>query len=124
MVRQKLLAKLHCVKKELALDDEVYRAAMQAAVGKNSAALMSEREIVKSIHYLVAKGRDPYTPSPESIWKIKTMWHELYRGDSDTLHLRQFLFHHFKVSDIRFLDRDTAYKAIEALKKMANRKRS
>ena len=122
MPQQKLLAKIHIIKKDLALDDDLYRDALEAATGKRSAAEMSDREIVKAIHDLVAKGRDPYTPSPEILWKIKTMWHEVYRGNDETKHLRQFLFNRFKVSDVKFLDRRKAYECVEALKKMKARR--
>ena len=65
---------------------------------------------------------DPYAASPQIKRKIEAMWHDIYRGNSETLHLRQFLRNHFKVSDIRFLDKRKAYECVEALKKIQERR--
>ena len=45
MNRSPMLAKVHIAKKELALDQDAYRAVLKAAAGKDSAAGMTEREL-------------------------------------------------------------------------------
>jgi hypothetical protein len=68
--------------------------------------------------------RDPYDASGAIKRKIEAMWHDLYRGNEETKHLRQFLFNHFKVSDAKFLDWRAAYDAVEALKAIRGRRKS
>ena len=66
--------------------------------------------------------RDAYAATPAQLRMIEAMWHDIYRGNDETKHLRQFLFNHFKVSDIRFLEKNTtAHQVIEALKQMKTR---
>ena len=134
---QKLLAKIHIAKKQLGLDDETYRSMLKNLTGKQSAKDLTDRQIILVINHLMHKGwqpkagpkkyddlgkRDVYAASPSQLRLIEVLWHQVYRGNNETLHLRQFLFNHFKVSDIRFLDSRTSYEAVEALKKMNDRK--
>jgi phage gp16-like protein len=141
---QKLLAKIHIAKKELGLDEETYRDALEGQTGKRSAAEMTNEQIAKCLRHFVSLGWIPYAkvsgdkvPKPKKYddqkgdfysasaaikRKIEAVWHDIYRGNEETKHLRQFLFNHFKVSDIRFLDRRTAYDAVEALKAMHSRR--
>jgi phage gp16-like protein len=136
---QKLLAKIHIAKKELGLDEETYREMIGKAVGNanlRSSKDLSNEQALKLIRYFKDKGWVPkskpkkydgdkgdfYSASPAIKRKIEAMWHDIYRGNEETKHLRQFLFNHFKVSDIRFLDRRTAYDAVEALKNMVGRR--
>lgn len=144
-VRQ-LLAKIHIAKRDLGLDEETYRGALEGQTGKRSAAEMTNDQIAKCLRHFVSLGWVPkskpkkyddpagpegplgrrqkgdiYSATPAQKRKIEVMWHDIYRGNSETKHLRQFLFNHFKVSDIRFLDKDKAYQAIEALKAMHSR---
>ena len=132
---QKLLAKIHIAKKELGLDDEVYREIMSSKFGVRSSKFLDNRQALKLILHFKEKGWQPkvkpkkyddqkgdiYSATPAQKRMIEAMWHDLYRGNSETKHLRQFLFNHFKVSDIRFLEKRTAYEVIEALKNMAGR---
>jgi hypothetical protein len=113
-----------------------------------SSKFLSDSEALKLIHYFKGKGwspksavgngscgrpfptkkyddlgkRDAYAATPAQLRMIEAMWHDIYRGNSETKHLRQFLFNHFKVSDIRFLERKTAHDVIEALKQMKGRR--
>jgi len=135
---QKLLAKIHIAKRDLGLDEETYRGALEGQTGKRSAAEMTNDQIAKCLRHFVSLGWIPkskpkkfddqkgdiYSATPAQKRKIEVMWHDIYRGNSETKHLRQFLWNHFKVSDIRFLDNDKAYQAIEALKSIQNRRRS
>jgi hypothetical protein len=135
---QKLLAKIHIAKKELGLDEDTYRDSLEGQTGKRSAALMTDREIIKCINHFKSLGwqplskpkkyddlpaRDPYDATPGQRRMIEILWHEVYRGNSEKKHLRQFLWNHFKVSEVRFIrDKDLAYKVIEALKQMQKRR--
>jgi hypothetical protein len=140
---QKLLAKIHIAKKELGLDDDLYReilssefACLPVRQGVRSSKDMTDQQAIKLINIFKEKGWVPkskpkkyddqkgdiYSASPKQKRMIEVLWHNVYRGNSETLHLRQFLFNHFKVSDIRFLDKDKAHMAIEALKAMQKKR--
>lgn len=133
---QKLLAKIHIAKKELGLDEETYREILNAKCKVQSAKFLSNEQALKLVRHFKGLGWIPrskpkkyddqkgdfYSATPGQKRKIEAMWHDLYRGNEETKHLRQFLFNHFKVSDIRFLDRRTAYDAVEALKAMQKRR--
>ena len=133
---QKLLAKIHIAKKELGLDEETYREVLNSECGVRSAKFLSNEQAFKVIRRFKDSGwlskskakkyddqkGDIYSATPGQKRKIEVMWHDLYRGNEETKHLRQFLFNHFKVSDIRFLDKDKAYDVIEALKAMQRRR--
>jgi len=135
---QKLLAKIHIAKKNLGLDEETYREVLNSECGVRSAKFLTNDQALNVIRRFKNSGWVPkskpkkyddqkgdiYSATPAQKRKIEVMWHDIYRGNSETKHLRQFLFNHFKVSDIRFLDKDKAYQAIEALKSIQNRRRS
>jgi len=129
---QKLLAKIHIAKKELGISDEIYRDILwqKFKVGTSTALANSQAQVL--IHHFKALGwipkskpkkydggkKDIYSATPAQKRYIEAMWHDVYRGNDETKHLRQFLFNHFRVSDIQFLDKDKAHAAIEALKIM------
>jgi phage gp16-like protein len=137
---QKLLAKIHIAKKQLGLDEETYRAALEGQTGKRSAATMSIREITKCLNHFVSLGWQPkmkpkkyddqkgdlYSASPAIKRKIEAMWHDYHhnhcRCDDEKRHLRRWLFSKFKISDVAFLDKRGAYDAVEALKSMTRRR--
>jgi phage gp16-like protein len=144
----KLLAKIHIAKKDLGFDDETYRGLLYDRCGKRSAKELSDRQIVQVIRELVTKGWNPkqrkdtgtrghgdaekkkyedqkgdiYSATPAQKRMIEAMWHDLYRGNDEVKHLRQFLFCVAKVNDMRFLEVRGAHDVIEALKAMQNRK--
>jgi hypothetical protein len=140
MPHQKLLAKIHIAKKDLGLDDEIYRDILYRKFRVRSSKSLADSQANVLINHFKALGwvgrrgdsgiarkyddvkGDLYSASPQIKRKIEAMWHDLYRGDDETKHLRQWLFNHFRVSDINFLDKRTAYDAVEALKQMAHRK--
>jgi phage gp16-like protein len=122
MPAKNLLAKIHIRKKELGLDEETYRQALQAVTGKRSAGEMNNIEIIRCLRHFDGKKPDVYAASPEIQWKVKQLWHEIYRGNNELLHLRQWLFNKFRVSDVEFLDKHKAWQAVEALKNMRQRK--
>ena len=136
MPARQLLAKIHIAKKELGLEDEVYREALSSMFKVQSSKDLNDRQAVILIGHFKNCGWQPkskpkkyddqkgdaYSATPKQKRLIEVMWHNIYRGNSETKHLRQFLFNHFKVSDIRFLDKDKAHQAIEALKSMKMRR--
>lgn len=133
---QKLLAKIHIAKKELGLDEETYREVLNAECGILSAKFLTNDQALKVIRRFKDSGWIPkskpkkyddqkgdiYSATPAQKRKIEVLWHDLYRGNEETRHLRQFLWNHFKVSDIRFLDKDKAHDVIEGLKAMQMRR--
>lgn len=141
---QKLLAKIHIAKKELGLEDDLYRDILYRKFRVGSSKSLSDSQALVLIHHFKGLGWSPYAKasgdkvppkkyddlgkrdvdmaSPAQLRKIEAMWHDIYRGNDETKHLRQFLFNHFKVSDIRFLERKTAHDVIEALKSMQKRR--
>jgi len=129
MPSRKFLAKIHITQKEKKVPDEDYRdmlkrlfpAQMEGLETPSSKAL-TDRQALIFIRSLRDFHKDPYAPSDEQIYLIKDLWHRVYRGNDETKHLRQFLWNHFKVSDVNFLDRRKAYEAVEALKNMQKRR--
>jgi phage gp16-like protein len=140
---QKLLAKIHIAKKELGLEDSIYRDILYRKFRVSSSRSLSNSQAMVLVHHFKSLGwqerrgdsrtapkkyddlgkRDAYAATPAQLRMIEAMWHDLYRGNFETKHLRQFLFNHFKVSDIRFLEKDTsAHDVIEALKQMKTRR--
>ena len=143
---QKLLAKIHIAKKELGLEDSIYRDILYRKFRVSSSKSLSDSQALVLVHHFESLGwhearrqnadgsrqqkkyddlgkRDAYAATPAQLRMIEAMWHDIYRGNDETKHLRQFLFNHFKVSDIRFLEKNTtAHQVIEALKDMAGRR--
>jgi len=144
---QKLLAKIHIAKKELGLDEGLYREILSSEFGVRSSKDLDNARALKLIRYFREKGWVPkskpkkyddptgpegpmgrrqkgdiYSATPAQKRLVEVLWHNIYRGNEEIRHLRVFLWNHFKVSDIRFLDKDKAHQAIEALKEMAKRR--
>jgi phage gp16-like protein len=133
---QKLLAKIHIAKKELNLSDDTYRDILYRKFRVGTSAALSNSQAMVLVHHFKDLGWQPktkpkkyddqkgdvYSATPAQKRKIEAMWHDLYRGNEETKHLRQFLWNHFKISDIRFLDKDKAYDVIEAMKSMTRRR--
>ena len=141
MPGQKLIAKIHIAQKQLGIEDSIYRDILYRKFRVSSSKSLSDSQAVVLINHFKALGWTPrpivrspqsrkYEDSPRDLYdasgaikrKIEAMWHDIYRGNDETKHLRQFLFNHFKVSDVSFLDRRTAYDAVEALKNMTRRR--
>jgi hypothetical protein len=136
MPARQLLAKIHIAKKELGLDEETYREILGSEFGVQTSKLLDNRQAVRLVNYFQAKGwvpkskpkkyddqnGDVYSAAPGQKRKVEVLWHEIYRGNSETKHLRQFLWNHFKVSDVRFLEKSKAHDVIEALKAIQRRR--
>ena len=54
--RKKLIAKVKIAQQQLGLDDDTYRALLEGAVGKRSAAKMDEKELTTVIEVMKSKG--------------------------------------------------------------------
>jgi len=133
---QKLLAKIHIAKKELGIEDSIYRDILYRKFRVGSSKSLSDSQALVLIHHFKDLGWQPkikpkkyddqkgdiYSATPAQKRMIEAMWHDIYRGNSETKHLRHFLWNHFKVTDIRFLERKTAHDVIEALKQMRARR--
>jgi hypothetical protein len=136
MPNPKLQAKIKIAQKQLGMEDSIYRDLLYRKFRVSSSKSLSDSQANVLIHHFKGLGwipkskpkkyddqkGDVYSASPGQKRKIEILWHNIYRGNEETKHLRQFLFNHFKVSDIRFLDKDKAHQAIEALKSMIHRR--
>jgi len=141
MPTRKDLAKIHIAKKELGLNDDTYRAMLQNIAGENSAKNLTPLGAAKVIAHLRSCGWKPrrggalFPPkkyedmedrsgmaSPSQLRKIEAIWAEVcYSPNNPEGSLRRFLYKRFRVSDVRFLDLETAGKVIEALKAIRQR---
>jgi phage gp16-like protein len=133
---QKLLAKIHIAKKELGIEDSIYRDILCRKFRVASSKSLSNSQALVLIRHFMSLGWQPKSKpkkyddqkgnlncaSPQIKRKIEAMWHDHYRGKEETRHLRQWLFNHFRVSDINFLNKRAAYDAVEALKAMQGRR--
>ena len=140
---QKLIAKIKIAQRQLEIPEDRYHSILSKMFPEQmvqveipTCKVLSNDQALKLIRYFKDLGWIPklkpkkyddqkgdiYSATPQQKRKIEAMWHDLYRGNEETKHLRQFLFNHFKVSDIRFLDKDKAYDVIEALKSMTRRR--
>lgn len=124
MPNRKLQAKIKIAQKQLGMEDEIYRDILYRKFRVSSSKSLSDSQanvligIFKrrygwmpkpSVHSPQSKKyesspRDIYDASGNIKRKIEAMWHDLYRGNDETKHLRQWLFRKFKISDIN-LDR-------------------
>lgn len=150
MANNKLIAKIHIAKTQLGIEDSIYRDILYRKFRVTSSKSLSDSQALVLIHHFKNLGwvekpskryaegskslrleteQKKYSDSPRDLYdasgaikrKIEAMWHNIYRGNDEIKHLRQWLFSHFKVSDINFLDKRAAYDAIEALKSMTSR---
>jgi hypothetical protein len=117
------------MKKEKGISDQDYRLILlrlfpkeMSSFKKPTSAILTNYQALLFIRALRDFRKDAYTPSAEQIWLLKDFWHQVYRGDHEESDLNLFLFRHFKISHIKFLDRHKAYEATEAVKAMAKRR--
>jgi hypothetical protein len=137
MPAKQLLAKIHIAKKQLCLDDDTYRAMLENLTGKTSSKDLTDKQLVGVIGHLQRSGwqakakakkyddmgkRDRHAATPAQLRLIEALWHDIYRGNNETLHLRQFIFRTAGVNDIRFLTKPLANKVIEGIKAVSRRK--
>lgn len=122
--RRAMLAKVHLAKKDLGLDDVVYREVMKRATGCASAAKCSEQQLHSALAEFrrlgwVASGQRPRSRSPQAR-KIWALWYELHeRGavrNKGADALAAFLVRQVGVASPDWLDPEDASRVIEALR--------
>lgn len=132
-MKQKQIAKIHILKKELQLDDDLYRMVLERTTGKNSAKDMNPKElnlVIDELNRLNGKnGISLFKPSPcPKLRKIYKLWSELHKKgivkQGSNLSLNNFV-ERFHIS-LEELNQEFAYakeksEIIEALKSMQKR---
>jgi hypothetical protein len=122
MPDKKYLARIHIMKKEKGIPEEDYRRVLSSEFGVRSSKDLDNQKALRLIRRLRDFRKDAYSSSAEQVWLLKDLWHQVYRGNREESDLNLFLFRHFKISHINFLDGHTAYQATEAIKAMAARR--
>lgn len=121
------IAAMHVAKKQLALDDDTYRAALVLVTGKSSSADMTETERQKVLEHFRQRGfktgstgrRRPlegrFAPKLQALWIAG--WNLGLVRDRDDRALIAFVKRQTGIDHVRFLRHGSdAIKAIEALK--------
>lgn len=126
------LAAIHTGKKALGLDDDTYRAMLARITGKQSAAVLSEKEREKVIEEMRRQGfRKALKPSQKVLEgrfakKLQALWISAYNlgliSDRRDKALLAFVKRQTGIDHTRFLhNADDAFKVIEALKAWLSR---
>lgn len=132
--RRRAIAKLHCAKRDLRLDDATYRTFLRELTGKESARDLSESELGTVLDALRKKGfRSPRTlepnqrPSAPQERLALALWGELRRlgavEDGSERALRHFAARLTGVSAMAWADASQMNRTIEALKQWLKRER-
>lgn len=133
-LRKKLLAKVHCQKRDLGLDDDAWRAILGERHGVASAALLTVEQLMILASTLgpsqapdqgaprqaytaprTATGK-PSKATQAQINQICALWSR-YARHTDVRTLETWLERHFKCSRLEWLPRGVASKAIAALER-------
>ncbi len=127
--RRNLLARVHIAKKDLGLDDDVYRDFLEQHTGQTSAGGLSEIELKKLVKAFEgvgwtsqkkgsyrAKSKKAYVRLIHVYWK-KLSDAEITRKDG----LDAFVKSQVKVDSVEWLDKNQGNEIIEALKGWAKR---
>lgn len=135
-----LIAKIHIAKKQLQLDDDVYRSVLQHITNKNSCAKMTEHELKKVLEHFKNKGfkakkstnKKMSPPSGNAklpqIDKIRAIWitmghHGIVKDPSETAlsaYAKRMTASQNKgagVESVAWLNNSQAFIVLEALKK-------
>lgn len=133
-ISKKQIALLHVAKKELALDDDSYRAILLRHGRVESAADLDAKGFYMVMKHLTAcgfrsswtlrtYGYRPTMATPPQIDLIRSLWYRFSgKPDDDDGELNKWLDRFQKVSSLRFVDNKKAAKVISALKAMVARK--
>lgn len=124
-----LLAKIHIAKKQLGLDDDIYRETLHRLTGKSSSAGMTESEQMKVLdHFRKAgfkpalKGRSNALPGPAERYlkKIEALWLSGWNlgviEDRSTSAMESFIARQTGIAKAQWLKAEHAASVIEALK--------
>lgn len=137
--KAKLIQLIHVAKRELGLDDETYRAALQGVCQKESCKGMTVSELEKVLAHFEAKGfkkrakkskkrMSPASKKPvkaSEIRVIRAIWIQaskeglIYDGSEDALD--KWVLRMSGVRHVGWLDGHAAFKVLEALKKWHKR---
>lgn len=134
MPTPKQIAVVHLAKKQLGMDEEMYRTVLKLHGGVTSAADLDARGFERVMAYFTACGfRSTWTKrtygeragmaSPRQVELIRELWRQ-WAGADDEKGLNAWLERSFHVSALRFLPASTVGKAITGLKVMAARKQA
>lgn len=134
MPTAKQIALIHLAKKQLGLDEELYRSVLQGYGRAATATELDAGGFKRVMAYFTACGfRSTWTKrtfgerrgmaSPRQVELIRQLWRQWSGGD-DNAHLDAWIERSFHVTALRFLPSEKAAKAITALKAMAGRKRN
>lgn len=129
MIDNKRLGLVHLAKKSLGMVDDDYRALLQRVAGVDSAKDLDDEGFAAVMLEFGRLGfestaasekrKAPYRSGSHATYAqrayIRRLWQD-YKGEDDAPGLRRWLQGHFKVSDPRFLDGETARKVISALR--------
>lgn len=129
MARNPLLAQIHIARKELALDDDDYRALLERITGRRSASGMSDPDLLRVIGELKRLGFRPKGGRRKSdksyVRLIFALWGQLKKDgiwrDPHPQSLRRWVEKMTGVGDPEWLGYAQATPVIEALKKMRER---
>lgn len=140
--RNVMIAKIHLAKNQLGLDDDTYRSIIKQACGKESSAKCTDKQLIKVVEALKAKGwkdekprekdnktrkvRKAYEkPNKPSVSKIYALWGVLQRSgkvkSQDKTALDAFVKKYTDVDHVKWLDELQAQKIIEMLKQWIQR---
>ena len=130
MSRNPLLAQIHIAKKELGLDDDIYRDVLERVTGSRSSSGLSDpdrHKVIAEFKRMGWKGGSGgrKRSSKAYVRKVFALWGELkregiWRGD-DVSSLRHFVTNMTGCEDPEWLTWPQARDVIEALKKMKER---
>lgn len=132
-ISKKQIALLHVAKAKLGLSDEDYRNCLINVTGKKSSAALSSKGFEALLGHFnrlgfkqmpnagQALGERAGMASPNQVNYILKLWRQ-YVGREDEKALNRWLQKSFGISALRFVDSDTAGKAIVALRRMTQRK--
>lgn len=134
--KNQLIRVIHVAKKSLALDDDMYRALLQAQTGKTSCSDMSMSELEMVAEHLRSRGfaerpakaakpqKQPLANDPQSK-KIRALWLTLRDmgaiEDSSEQALRAYVKRQTQVEGLEWLNGYQASLVIESLKRWVKR---
>lgn len=131
MNRRGLLACIHVAKKELRLDDDTYRAALEQVVGKSSAGECSDAELSRLADHFRRLGWAPKKAEPKAaprrapssnphVRKVWAVWGDLERSGAlrhpGKAALYAFVERMTGVTDPHWLSPEQANQVVEGLK--------
>lgn len=132
--RNRLIQLIHIAKKDLRLDEDTYRAVIEATTGQTSTKTLTIRQLTAVLDRLkqsgfVVKATNPQTLKPADDPQsrlIRHLWLLLHNAgevrNPSELALATYVEKQTKVSALQFLSTANASKVIERLKKWCARK--